>query len=217
MKNCKAIASIALCISLSAGAALANDDETGMYLQLRASDINVDSKERFDTSGTGSQRESMDIDGGDGFSGIVGYQTENFRFEFEYLNFESEFQGDSATRAGGSQLDASGPFINFWYLTPRFMNDRLQPYFGGGLGRLNLETSTLDEDKNAMMIGGGLDFRLLDSLEIGFGLRYLPSGRYTELDPGQASTPILGGNNGDNFVVEYQAVITQLSIKLNFF
>lgn len=193
------------------------DDDTGFYLQLRASDIDVDSSERFDTSGTGNQRERMDIDGGDGFSGIAGYQTENFRFEFEYLSFESEFQGDSATRAGGTQLDVSGPFVNFWYLTPTFLNERLQPYFGGGLGRMTLETAELDENKNAMMIGGGLDFRIIDNLEVGLGVRYLPSSRYTELDPGQASTPIFGGNNSDNFVVEYRALITQLSIKLNFF
>lgn len=206
----------ALCHCLLVAPASA-EDERGFYLQLKAASSHVDSNERFDTSGTGSQRETIDIGGGNGLFGSLGYQTESFRFELEYLSLDSEFEGDAAIRAGGDKLDLSGAFLSLWYMTPKIFNDRVQPYLGGGLGRLTLETEVEDENKNAMMVGGGFDIQIFDQLEIGLGIRYLPSSRYTELDPGQATSPILGGNNSDNFVVEYRAIVTCLGIKFSFF
>lgn len=188
-------------------AATAKEEGDSFYLRGAYAVNDIVTDDRFDRPPPNRDRAKIKYDSGDGFMAAVGFNLGQFRAELEYLQLEN----DVAPGVGVNTESVKGtaPFVNLMYVFRK--DDRLRPYFGGGLGYLKLKTDVGSESDVAVQYLFGLDVGVTQSLSVDLGARYISGARYRDLDPINVN-----GTDNTGFIVNYDSYAASLGLKWRF-
>lgn len=201
------IASILFSVgALTSGSVIADTLGNGWYLEGNIGysvydDLNTTDKDRnpggTDTKGTATVEDSIQ------FGGAFGFQSDFGRIEFEMLDLRHDYE--SGAFLGAEELEALAGLVNVWIPTGHSDN-RVRPYFGGGVGVASIGASPLRDAVTIGQVGVGIDYRFSPRWVLDTQARYIAATQVTDHRPDEHT-----------YSFRYQGVLLTAGIRRNFF